>query len=395
MSNCGRGDMVQENRLFCTTYRGSWSNGKRKMVLLVKNDDGNLQEVKICGLSRAAATDDAATICELLENVAEDPEFLRTVLKCKDACFGYTAFHWAAKYGSTEALEALLKYSAEFGSVHLSLNEGKPTVYSYSIEHKATTVSSLFTNDSPLHVACQNSKLDCVKLLVQHGMNPNQTNSLNQTPLHFACERLDLQTIEYLVEGCKLNATHINQRDSSCNSCDTPLFKVIRSKVKQGQSIKRQGEDKVACIQFLLNHGADALTKGCYGATVIQRATLTRQYDVLKAILDHLREKYSPSETWDILNHRNFTGINQNYIPSKPSKSMSEKPLDLALDDSLSSRKCVRTVQLLLSRGAKPSLKNFDQICRYNFLHYGIELNNIPAMSMKVEINSFTGKTMI
>ena len=172
---------------------------KRRMILLVKDEDGKLREVKICGLSRAAATDDAETVCELLEKVADDSEFLKTALRCKDACFGYTAFHWAAKYGSTDAMRVLLQYSAEHGNIHMDLNKGSQT-YSYNSENQGTaSVSSVFNHDSPLHVACQSGQLDCVKLLVEYGMSPEATNNRNRTALHLACEELHLPVIKYFV----------------------------------------------------------------------------------------------------------------------------------------------------------------------------------------------------
>ena len=108
------------------------------MVLHLKDDDGKLREVKICGLSMAAATNNALKCHELLETVVENPEFLSTALRCKDATFGYTAFHWAAKYGSADALKVLLKFSTEQGNVHLNLEEGSKTYNMESEEVDST-----------------------------------------------------------------------------------------------------------------------------------------------------------------------------------------------------------------------------------------------------------------
>ena len=77
----------------CQTEDLSDVGEKSKMILLVKDEDGKLREVKLCGLSRAVATNDTDTVRDLLEKVSDDPEFLAKALRCKDACFGYTAFH--------------------------------------------------------------------------------------------------------------------------------------------------------------------------------------------------------------------------------------------------------------------------------------------------------------
>ena len=74
---------------------------KNKVTLLVRDEDGKLKDVKMCLLSRAAATNDTSTVRQLLDKADKFPEVAKTLLKCKDTCFGFTAFHWAAKYGSS------------------------------------------------------------------------------------------------------------------------------------------------------------------------------------------------------------------------------------------------------------------------------------------------------
>ena len=338
MAGCGRRNTPNENPHEGHEEVTDESSGKRKMVLLVRDDTGKLQEVKICALSRAAATDDAATVTQLLEHVADDPEFLNTSLRCKDACFGYTAFHWAAKYGATQALQVLLKYSEELGNIHVTLSDPFSSKKQGS-EGKAKTVSSLFTHDNPLHVACQSSQLDCVKLLIQHGMSPVAPNNRNQTPLHFACTELDLPIIMFLIEDCELPIPDINHAEKDC---DTPLFKILRSKVDDQAK-------KLDCLNYLLTHGADPLVKGCFGATSVQRATLTQDPNILRVLLDNLRDQCTQSQMQILMNL---------------SKGMLGKPLDLALEDHRG--KDLDIIHLLLSNGAKPTLKNFDHICREN-----------------------------
>ena len=151
-----------------------------KMVLHVKDEDGKLKEVKICGLSRAAATNNANNCKELLDKIVDNPEFLRTALRCRDASFGHTVFHWAAKYGSADALKVLFKFSTKQGDVHLNLDEGSKT---YNLESNEVDPIPCCHN-SPLHVACQNGNLDCVKLLVKYGMSPEPTGAGLPNTLH-------------------------------------------------------------------------------------------------------------------------------------------------------------------------------------------------------------------
>ena len=310
-----------------------------KMVLHVKDEDGKLKEVKICGLSRAAATNNAYKCKELLDKVVDNPEFLRTALRCRDASFGYNVFHWAAKYGSANALKVLLKVSTKQGDVHLNLDEGSKT---YNMESNEVDPIPCCHN-SPLHVACQNGSLDCVKLLVKYGMSPEPCTNRSRSALHLACEELHLPIIKFLVEESKLSCKDINHPNGEYGGCDTPLLRLIRTNAGDQDS-------KVEAIKFLLAHGANPLVRGCFGATTVQRATLSRNPEVLRVILDHLKKHCTRLQTQDLINQSNTCNFH--------------KPLDLALEDRRG--KDLSVIQLLLSRGAKPSLKNFDQVCRQN-----------------------------
>ena len=322
---------------------------KNKVTLLVRDEDGKLKDVKMCLLSQAAATNDTSTVCQLLDKADKFPEVAKTLLKCKDTCFGFTAFHWAAKYGSSESLEAMLKFSKDHGYVHLDLNDPKccssKKIHLDKVKLKIIKNKSvgLYARNNPLHVACQSSQLDCVKLLVEYGFSPKLPNSHNQTPLHFACMELDLPTISYIVQECKLGKSDLNHPQSCCINCDTPLFKLIRSKVDDQDS-------KIACMELLLKNGADPMSRGCYGASTVQRATLSREPETLRTLLNHMKENYTSSQILDLLNHTNGP------------KGMLGKPLDLALEPTRGMD--IEMVKLLLSSGAKPSLKNFDQVCR-------------------------------
>jgi ankyrin repeat protein len=45
-----------------------------------------------------------------------------------------------------------------------------------------------FADLTPLHQACENGEVECARLLLEHGANPNARNSDGYTPLHEACQ---------------------------------------------------------------------------------------------------------------------------------------------------------------------------------------------------------------
>ncbi|XP_062591233.1 uncharacterized protein LOC134252746 [Saccostrea cucullata] len=76
-------------------------------------------------------------------------------------------------------------------------------------------------NRTPLHEACQNNHSECVKVLLEAGVNPNPTDWRGATPLHYACEKGHETIVNML-----LHSDHVDvsiQDDSG----KTPLMTAI------------------------------------------------------------------------------------------------------------------------------------------------------------------------
>ncbi len=78
----------------------------------------------------------------------------------------------------------------EFSSpIHSFIRKRKLFILEDIIRSKKTDVNKKDGEDlCPLHVAAQANMPDIVKLLIEHGADPNSpAGKLNSTPLHFAC----------------------------------------------------------------------------------------------------------------------------------------------------------------------------------------------------------------
>ncbi|VDI16368.1 Hypothetical predicted protein [Mytilus galloprovincialis] len=62
---------------------------------------------------------------------------------------------------------------------------------------------------SALHLACQNGHTEVIKLLMDVGMNINDTTNRGSTPLHLACFGGHYETVKFLLD---LNGQELNSR---------------------------------------------------------------------------------------------------------------------------------------------------------------------------------------
>ncbi len=104
---------------------------------------------------------------------------------------------------------------------------------------------------------------DLMKLLIDHGADPNIRDKRNWTALHFAAQNYDLRATQLLVEV----GADVNAKDDYGNNA---IFKAV---------MNFEGNGDV--IQFLKSHGADFNEKNKSGISVLDVARRTSNYDLL------------------------------------------------------------------------------------------------------------------
>uniref|UniRef100_A0A672H894 Ankyrin repeat and SOCS box containing 15 n=1 Tax=Salarias fasciatus TaxID=181472 RepID=A0A672H894_SALFA len=191
--------------------------------------------------------------------------------------------------------------------------------------------------ETPLTLAVRGGLLQNVKLLLEHGAVPHNTNSKNESPLLLAVRAASYQMARALVahgawveQACRKSwtATHeaarvgdadilmlllrnggrVNQRDATGA---TPLavaaehghFHVaeillncgyrVNSQALNGESVllDAAGSGNTACIQLLLDNGADPNLASSGGQLPIHKAAYAGHYDALKMLIPLTNKK--------------------------------------------------------------------------------------------------------
>ncbi|CAG2228498.1 unnamed protein product [Mytilus edulis] len=111
---------------------------------------------------------------------------------------GWSALHLACQNGHIEVIKLLIDVGM---NINDTTNSGSTPL------HKACQEDQKGWSAS--HVACQNGHIEVVKLLIDVGMNINDTTNSGSTPLHKACQKGHYETVKFLLD---LNGQALNSR---------------------------------------------------------------------------------------------------------------------------------------------------------------------------------------
>ena len=122
----------------------------------------------------------------------------------RDPQTGRIALSIAAETGNSQIAELLLKNGADVNNRQYSIS-GKPTRPTFQQE------AIVLSGRTPLHWAIAKKHTDIVKLLLQHGANPNVRNSAGRTVLQEACYTNHLESAELLLQsGADINGISLH-----------------------------------------------------------------------------------------------------------------------------------------------------------------------------------------
>ena len=176
-----------------------------------------------------------------------------------------------------------------------------------------------------LHVACESEKMDIVQTLILFSADINAADADSITPLHIACDKQNEELIQYLLE----NGADPMARDKYG---DTPLHLLVKDTKPQ----------TTACIDFLLNKGAD-----------------------INALNNNLRTPFFVCAKTTDNQFRNRNGVLLRYLLSKGAYADTQdaaqnNPLYYAVEDDDMER-----VSLLLKAGVDPNWRNDRNMSPY------------------------------
>jgi len=159
--------------------------------------------------------------------------------------------------------------------------------------------------NTPLANAVVQEQIDVVKLLLDHGADPNISNKNGDTPLGYAASRNGTNgtlLCEWLLaKGAIVNPTNkteyrITPLDWAISSDNTELVKIL---LDAGASVKAKNDNgdtpldaaadrgDLEIAQMLIAHGADVNAKITGGTTPLMKAAGNGHVDIIKLLLDH------------------------------------------------------------------------------------------------------------
>ncbi|XP_046581218.1 serine/threonine-protein phosphatase 6 regulatory ankyrin repeat subunit C-like [Haliotis rubra] len=224
----------------CTFFASSKEVQKKGLSFFKKPNEYVQKEVDALKESDASAHSDA-TVLNLLLNLETDILQTRNYVDDNKYSTKYaTPQEQAAAYGSTESLDILLEYSQDISKrfrvvaantflLHRAAQHGNDKCADFLLVKGFQVDLKDNDGNTPLHLAVQNSHLECVKILLQHKAPVNQENREGLVPLS-VIEIVNREIVTALVVAESI----LNQMDGKgrtilhkavlCNDLETVKF---------------------------------------------------------------------------------------------------------------------------------------------------------------------------
>nr|AOR81468.1 no mechanoreceptor potential C [Nilaparvata lugens] len=281
-----------------------------------------------------------------------------------------TPMHLAAESGHASVIEILAdKFKA---SIYERTKDGSTLMHIASLNGHADCAMMLFKKGVYLHMPNKNGARSIhtaamyghtgiINTLLLEGEKVDVTTSDNYTPLHIATEACKPSVVETLlgygadvhVRGGKLLETplHIAARVKEGDRCALMLLKSganTNLPMENGQTAihisAMQGNEHA--LMLLLEDGGDPLRKSKNGETPLHLACASCKSDIVKKLIDFVREKQGAETATTYVNMVNDEGASPLHYGARISK----KQVTGEMEDK-------EVVRLLLENGAETSLQ--------------------------------------
>ena len=207
---------------------------------------------------------------------------------------GTTALHWAARWNDVEMADLLIAAGANiktrnrFGATPLSLaciNGGAGIIGSLlkAGEDPNAVVSDV--GDTALMLAARTGKPDALKVLLEHGADPNKTNNEGQTALMWAAAEKNAAAIKTLIDhGADVNAQTYKLPPPS------PFQLIFSAPFPSGGMtalLYAARQNDLESAKLLLDSGAKVNENAADGSSPLLVAIINTHYALAKYLLEH------------------------------------------------------------------------------------------------------------
>ncbi|VDI03178.1 Hypothetical predicted protein [Mytilus galloprovincialis] len=201
---------------------------------------------------------------------------------------GWSVLHAACSSGHTEVVKLLIKAGVDIniestnGSTpfFLACIKGSYNTVKFLLDLNGNVFSSIVNitikdqaKRSALHAACNFGHLNVLKLLIDEGMNVNDTADEFLTPLYFACQKGHFDIVKFLLD---LNGNTLN------SIVDTSIKGPNERSVLHVACYKGHTD----IVKLLLDIGMNVGDKSNAGTTPLYLACLTGRYEIVKFIFE-------------------------------------------------------------------------------------------------------------
>lgn len=162
---------------------------------------------------------------------------------------------------------AAIKIAEYFVDEKIPTVENRKEIIELLLAHGASLEQRQHNNWTPLHLVTIRGDLDFTRLLLKLGSNTETKDNLGRTALHWAAQIDNEPLIELLLE-------YKASLESYNNKGNTPLHHTI------------DVNGKITTLNWLLAHGANSNAQNHKGETPLMLATIKKQVNKVKALLD-------------------------------------------------------------------------------------------------------------
>lgn len=318
-----------------------------------------------------AAQNDRRHIVEALLNKGADVN-----IKRKN---GDTPLHLAAQWDFPEIVETLLKYHATINMIdnngdtplHLAVIKGNRQIVVILLNHGGVVDGKNINDGTPLHMAAQMDHPEILETLLNNFLSKklhsnefkkfvNAITDQGNTPLHLAAEEGNLKVAEtLLISGALVDSQNKNGSTSLHKAAGKGYQEVVKTLLKYKATVDAKNNDgytplhlavendRLEVAKDLLAQGADVFARNSHD-TVLHKAVISRNPDLIGSILDAIRNKSNDKDkVFKALNAQDGDG---------------DTPLNYAIELCNSA-----ALQLLIDAEADLSITNNDKMTPLKF----------------------------